>query len=88
MVMPMTDALLTPYDTADYLDSPERIAAYLDAALTEDDPALVAHALDTVARARGLARGEVRAGAPHLTAVIDLLNRLGLRMSVAPLELP
>ncbi len=88
MVTPMTDVLLTPYDTADYLDSPERIAAYLDAALAEDDPALVARALDAVARARGLARGEVQAGAPQLTAVIDLLNRLGLRMSVAPLEVP
>jgi DNA-binding phage protein len=84
----MTDVLLTPYDTADYLDSPERIAAYLDAVLAEDDPALVAQALDAVARARGLVHGEVQAEAPHLTAVIGLLNRLGLRMSVTPLEVP
>ncbi|KMO12339.1 DNA-binding protein [Methylobacterium platani] len=81
----MTDILLTPYDTADYLDSPERIAAYLEAVLAEDDPALVAHAFEAVARARGLARGEVQAGASHLAAVMDLLHRLGLRMSVAPL---
>jgi DNA-binding phage protein len=85
MVMAMTDVLLTPYDTADYLDSPERIAAYLEAVLAEDDPALAAHAFEAVARARGLARGEVQAGAPHLAAVMDLLHRLGLRMSVAPL---
>ncbi|SFV09965.1 probable addiction module antidote protein [Methylobacterium sp. 174MFSha1.1] len=85
MVTIMTNVLLTPYDTADYLDSPERIAAYLEAVLAEDDPALVARALDAIARARGLARGEVQAGATHLAAVIDLLHRLGLRMSVAPL---
>ncbi|AWN50134.1 transcriptional regulator [Methylobacterium terrae] len=81
----MTDPLLTPYDTADYLDSPERIAAYLDAVLAEDDPALAAHAFDAVARARGLARGEAQDGAPHLAVVMGLLHRLGLRMSVAPL---
>ncbi|MET7243284.1 transcriptional regulator [Methylobacterium sp. EM32] len=81
----MTNVLLTPYDTADYLDSPERIAAYLEAVLAEDDPALVARALEAVARARGLARGDVQAGVTHLAAVTDLLHRLGLRMSVAPL---
>lgn len=81
----MTDVLLTPYDTAGYLDSPERIAAYLEAVLAEDDPVLTAHAFEAVARARGLTRGEVQAGAPHLAAVTDLLHRFGLRMSVAPL---
>lgn len=46
----------TRYDSADYLRSPEDIAAYLDAAFAEgaDDPAFLAHALGVVARAHGM----------------------------------
>lgn len=45
---------LTPYDSADYLDSEEAIAEFLDAAKIEgdDDPAFMAHVLSVVARAR------------------------------------
>ncbi|MGO1544624.1 MAG: helix-turn-helix domain-containing transcriptional regulator [Gulosibacter sp.] len=41
----------SPYDAADYLGNFEDTAAYLEAALADgDDPALVAQALDTIAR--------------------------------------
>ena len=43
----------TVYDTADYLDSPDAIIAYLDAAFEDGEPALIAHALGVVARAKG-----------------------------------
>lgn len=43
-----------PWDPARYLESPEDIAAYLDAALEEDDPALLAAALGDVARSKGM----------------------------------
>ena len=47
------------WDITRYLESDEDIAAYLDADLEEDDPALLAAALGDVARAKGqLARGE------------------------------
>lgn len=46
---------LSRYDSADYLDSDEVNAAYLDAALEDGDPALVMYALRAVARARGTA---------------------------------
>lgn len=44
----------TTWDPAKYLDSDEAAAAYLDAALKEDDPALLAAALGDVARAKGM----------------------------------
>jgi DNA-binding phage protein len=44
----------TRYDTADYLKDEASIAAYLEAAKehAQDDPALLAVALDNIARAR------------------------------------
>jgi len=44
----------TPFDAADYLDDDETIAAYISAALEEDDPDAFLGALKTVARARGM----------------------------------
>ncbi|UYO39243.1 transcriptional regulator [Rhodopseudomonas palustris] len=41
----------TAFDVADYLDSPEMIAAYLDEAFASEDPALIDKALATVRRA-------------------------------------
>lgn len=43
-----------PYDSAEYLKTEEDMAAYLDAALEDADPALVAHAMGVIARARGM----------------------------------
>jgi probable addiction module antidote protein len=42
------------WDITRYLDSDEAIAAYVEAALEEDDPALLAAALGDVARAKGM----------------------------------
>lgn len=44
----------TPFDAADYLDSDEAVAAYLSAALDDDDPDLFLIAVKDVARARGM----------------------------------
>jgi probable addiction module antidote protein len=43
-----------PWDITRYLDSDEAIAAYIEAALDQDDPALLAAALGDVARAKGM----------------------------------
>jgi len=43
-----------PFDTAEFLDSPETVSAYLDAALLMGDPALFATALGGTAKARGM----------------------------------
>ena len=43
------------FDAADYLKTPTAIAAYLTEAFETDDPAYICIALDTVARAKGMA---------------------------------
>ncbi len=44
----------TPFDAADYLDSDETIAAYLTAALEDEDPNIFLVAVKDVARVRGM----------------------------------
>ena len=45
---------LPSFDAADYLDSEEAIAAYLNAIMEENDDALLASALGDIAKARGM----------------------------------
>lgn len=58
------DEEFQPYDTADYLSSPEDAVAYLEAVLEEagDDSALIAQALGTVARSGNLSAVARKAG--------------------------
>ncbi len=44
------------YDVAEYLESEDDMAAYLQAAFEDGDPALVIHALGNIARARGMSQ--------------------------------
>ncbi len=44
----------TPFDAADYLDNDETIAAYLTAALEDEDPNIFLVAVKDIARARGM----------------------------------
>ena len=44
----------TPFDAANYLDSVEAIAFYLEDAFETYDPIYIAHALNTVTRAKGM----------------------------------
>ena len=88
-----------PYDTAEYLDSQEAVAAYIDAVLEDGDPALIAQALGTVARARGMSqiardtglsreslyRALSAEGNPEFGTVLRVLKALGLRLMTAPL---
>ncbi|MFG5121855.1 addiction module antidote protein [Methylorubrum sp. POS3] len=87
-----------PYDTAEHLKTPEHIAAYLDAVLEDNDPALLAHALGVVARAQGMAEiaqetGRSREqlyrtlsekGNPQLDTLMGVLKAMGLRLSIQP----
>lgn len=58
----MPEETFARYDTADYLQSEEDIAAYLEAVVEEggDDLAYLARALGIVAHARHLARSPAR----------------------------
>jgi len=42
-----------PWDAAEHLETEEDMAIYLEAALEENDPTLVAAALEDIARAKG-----------------------------------
>jgi probable addiction module antidote protein len=86
-----------PWDVTRYLDSVEAIAAYLDAVIQENDPALLAAALGDVARARGMTQlardtGLGREslykalslqGNPELGTVMKVVQSLGLRLHVS-----
>ena len=86
----------SPYDSADFLDSKEAIHAYMEEALETDDPAFIAKALGTIARARGMAKVAKKAGLsreslykalstegnPEFGTVIRVRQALGLKFSI------
>jgi probable addiction module antidote protein len=88
----------SPFDVADYLDSPEMIAAYLEAAFEDNDPAAIALALGNVARAKGMSEVAKQAGVtrvalyqsltaqgdPRLSTLVGVMKALGLRLVAAP----
>ena len=49
----MAKTTTLPWDPAEHLETEEDMAAYLEAALEEGDPSLVAAALGDIARAKG-----------------------------------
>ncbi len=87
-----------PFDSAEYLSSDEAIGAYMEEALETSDPAFIAHALGTVARARGMSKVARKAGLsreslykalgpegnPEFGTVIRVMQALGLRFSITP----
>jgi probable addiction module antidote protein len=87
-----------PYDSAEFLDTPEAVQFYMEEALESDDPSLIAHALGVVARAKsmsdvarksGLSRESLyrslsATGKPEIGTVIRVLNALDLKLSVGP----
>ncbi len=50
----------TKWEPAEYLGSPKAIAAYLETAFEDGDPALIATALSDVARAQATSRSGAR----------------------------
>ncbi len=93
----MTDPVtFRPYDAANYLRNEADIAAYLEAAVAEDDPAVLARALGAIARARnmselardaGLSRQSLYKalsgdGNPSLDTIMRVMRALGLRFAL------
>lgn len=90
------------FDVADFLDSPDDMASYLDAWLQEhpDDAAGIARAIGNVARASGMTdiaretglsreslyRALGGEGNPTLATVVKVLGALGLRLQVTVSE--
>lgn len=86
------------YDAAEYLESAEDIAAYIEAALDDGDPRVIATALGAIARAKGMAQlardtGLGREslykalspeGNPEFATVLKVVRALGLRLHAEP----
>ncbi len=94
----MAKTTTTPWDPADHLKTEEDMVAYLEAALEEADPGLVAAALGDIARAKGMTQvardaGLGReslykalspAGNPEFATILKVVAALGLQLHAAP----
>ncbi len=58
----MSRAGTRPWDAADHLETTEDMVAYLEAALEQDDPQLVAAVVGDIARAQGMTKVAPEAG--------------------------
>jgi len=86
-----------PWDIVESLDSDERIAAYIEAALEENDAPLIAAALGDIARAKGMSEIARQTGLgreslykalspegnPEFSTVLKVFRALGLRLHVS-----
>lgn len=82
------------WDPVEYLTTPGRIMAYLEAAFEEGDPAMIAAALGDVARAKGMTQVAAQAGVtrealykaltadgdPRLSTFLGVLKALGIKL--------
>jgi probable addiction module antidote protein len=88
----------TPWDPAEHLKTEEDMAAYLEAALEEEDPSLIAAALGDIARAKGMTQVAREAGLgreslykalsstgnPEFATILKVVSVLGLKLHAAP----
>jgi probable addiction module antidote protein len=82
------------WDAAEYLETEEDMAAYLEAALEENDHTLIAAALGDIAKAKGMTQIAKKAGLgreslykalspdgnPEFSTVLKVVSALGLRL--------
>jgi probable addiction module antidote protein len=92
--MMMAKTKTSPWDAAEHLETDEDMAAYLEAALEEGDPALVTAALGDIARAKGMTQIARETGLgrenlykalspegnPEFATVLKVVRALGLKL--------
>jgi len=90
----MTKTKTRPWDVAEHLETVEDMAAYLEAALEEGDPALIAAAMGDIARTKGITqiarntglgreslyKALSTEGNPEFATVLKVVRALGLRL--------
>lgn len=88
------------WDPAEHLETEEDMAAYLEAALEDGDPALVAAALGDIARAKGMSQIARETGLgreslykalspdgnPEFSTILKVVRALGLRLHATAAE--
>lgn len=86
------------WDPVEFLDSEEKMAHYLEAALEENDAPLVAAALGDIARAKGMTQVAMDTGLgreslykalstdgnPSFATILRVVSALGLRLQASP----
>jgi probable addiction module antidote protein len=91
---------LLKFDAAKYLNHPETIAVYLSEALETGDSDYICHALDTVARAKGMTNIARQTGLgreslykalsgnakPEFDTVRKVIRAFGLKLVAEPIE--
>ena len=96
----MTKTITTPWDPADHLVSSEDQAAYLEAALEDGDPKVIAAALGDIARAKGMTQIARDAGLgreslykalsaggnPEFGTILKVITALGLQLHASPAD--
>lgn len=96
----MSKIKLKAFDAADYLSSEEDMQAYLQVALEDGDPKLLAAALGDIAKARGMAQLAADTGlsreslykslsgerAPNSETLFKVMKGLGFKLSVRPVH--
>ena len=96
----MTKTITTIWDSATHLHTADDVAAYLEAALQDGDPQLVAAALGDIARAKGMSQVARDAGLgreslykslsssgnPELATVLKVISALGLELHVIAVD--
>jgi probable addiction module antidote protein len=88
------------WDPAEHLESEEDMAAYLEAALEDGDPALIAAALGDIARTQGMSAIARKTGLgreslykalspdgnPEFSTVLKVVRALGLRLHATSVD--
>ena len=83
------------WDSAELLENPEEIAAYIEAAFEDGDPAVITHALGVVTRAKGMSQVARESGLsrealykaltpdgdPKLSTLFRVLKALGMKVT-------
>jgi probable addiction module antidote protein len=94
----MTKITIKPYDTADFLETPEDIYYYLNEVLADGDPTLIADALGNIARCKGMTAIAKKTGLnrsnlyhslnkngdPQISTVTKLIKSFGFTLIAVP----
>jgi probable addiction module antidote protein len=85
----------TMFDAANYLNTAEAIAFYIEEAFATEDPAYIAHALGTVTRAKGMTevarktglspeilyKALSKEGNPEFATILKVMSALDLKLT-------
>lgn len=96
----MSKIKIRPFDASNYLKNEADIAAYLQAAIEDGDPALLAAALGDIAKAHGMTQLARDTGlsreslykslsgerAPSSDTLFKVIHAMGFKLSVEPLS--